>query len=91
MKEIYIFLWPETMPLIHGRRYFHSQYFVYIPAMEGINQLWISQLSRFHYWLKTLTGTISNFGFSGGAFYTPHDAGVTPVIQVYKQLRAPAS
>ena len=29
------------------------------------------------------------FGFGGGAFFAPND--VNPVIQVYKQLRAPAS
>tara|TARA_B000000557_G_scaffold110696_1_gene89881 strand:+ start:10008 stop:10700 length:693 start_codon:yes stop_codon:yes gene_type:complete len=87
MKEFVFFFNRSDAPNT-GRRYFSFTYIVYPPQAGGYQQYGSRST---HEIIASQDFDNIAFGFSGGAFYSPTSASVTPVIQVYKQLRAPAS
>lgn len=85
-KEITFFFNRSTAPS-NGSRYFEADYLVHVPAPGGYQ----SYGSRsFHKINASAEFNRIDFGF-GGTFYDPTNAGTTPSVQVYKQLRAPAT
>ena len=88
-KEMTWWFGPKTAPG-KGRNQVSLEYKHFVPEYGGY------QSYGGHSFHSFIIGSNSNanwdnieFGFGGGAFATPAD--VDPVIQVYKQLRAPAS
>ena len=85
-KEITFFFNRLNAPS-SGYRYFEADYLVYVPATGGYQ----SYGSRsFHSIYASGDFNKIEFGF-GGTYYDPSNASTTPTVQVYKQLRAPAT
>ena len=87
MKE-FIFFFNRSDAPNNGRRYCSFTYIVYPPQAGGYQSFGSRST---HEIIASQDFDNMTFGFSGGAFYSPASASVTPVVQVYKQLRAPAS
>ena len=62
-------------------------YLAYVPATGGYQ----NASRSFHTIFTSADFDKIEFGFGGGNFYDPSNAATTPTVQVYKQLRAPAT
>lgn len=86
-KEVTFFINRSNAPS-SGRRAMDMDYLAYIPATGGYQ----GQASRsFHTIYASGDFDKIEFGFSAGSYYDPSNAATTPTVQVYKQLRAPAT
>ena len=86
-KEVTFFINRSNAPS-SGRRALDVDYLAYVPATGGYQ----GNASRsFHTIFTSADFDKIEFGFSGGSFYDPSNAATTPTVQVYKQLRAPAT
>lgn len=85
-KEITFFINRSDAPN-DGKRCFEADYIAYVPARGGY-QSWASR--SLHSVRTSSDFNKIEFGF-GGSYYDPSNAETTPTVQVYKQLRAPAT
>ena len=86
-KEI-IFYFNRSDTPNNGRRKFQADYRVYVPEHGGYQNY---GSRSFHSINASGDFDKIEFGFSGGTYYDPATASTTPYVQVYKQLRAPAT
>lgn len=87
LKEVTFFINRSDAPN-DGRRSLEVNYLAYVPATGGYQ----GNASRsFHTIFTSADFDKIEFGFGGGSFYDPSNAATTPTVQVYKQLRAPAT
>jgi len=86
-KEITFFFNRSDAPN-DGSRCFEADYIAYVPNRGGY-QSWASR--SLHSIEASSDFNKIEFGFSGGSYLDPSTAETTPTVQVYKQLRAPAT